>query len=927
MASSTTIASITEITPTQDFNYLRSKGLEYIQQMGTSLWTDHNLHDPGITILEVLCYALSDLGFRLNFSIKDLITEKDGSAVNDAFHTAAEILSNAPLSINDYRKLLIDMKGVQNAWFFTADTNDLPFVEPNVPKIYAWCKESKLLYESQLGTIPTLAERTHVKNDERVYIKGLYSVKVELDEHPVYGDLNSTEVEYLIKTDPLKGYTVEAEFPKYVSSPNDDFYTNIAYTVTNITFINDTKLSTADFEKLNRTEWKVAVTVEYETKSLTFSPVIIKSIHNATSSRLVIKGTDLRTQLETSLAKELINRYKVRPQQIINQVKDVRAVLQQHRNLCEDFLWDIALVDTEGLVLCADIDVETSADLEDIQAQIFVAIENYLLPPVRFYSLGELLEEGMTTDEIFEGPTLQNGFIKDEMLEASELKQEYYLSDIISIIMDIPGVLNVKNFTLRVTDANGNTKASGQLWKIPVSLNHKLLLNKKKTKFLFFKNTLPLLAKYTETLNKMKLYATLQNQRKNSSDENDLPIPTGKYRNLDKHYTILDEFPALYGVGKKRLPEPLSPLRRAQVRQLEGYLLFFDQLLANYFKQIYKVKDILSWKSTEKATLYSNYFYLDAQGQHNEVAQNLLIDHVNLKNTDLQALVQSQTSYLDHKNRVLDHLIARFAESFNEYALHMYALPDESVISDEQVSTILIDQKINFLKNYPEISSARGKAFNYTWNDSDVWNSTNISGFEKRVRGLLGISSQTRRKLQDLPETDLEGGFHIFEHLLLRPTQDADHFLSICIDEDCDHCTNEDPYSFKISVVFPFWIKRFKNINFRNYIETALRREAPAHVLLKICWINQERMATLEAAYESWLGQKVLYTQELPNITDPTQENYTKALNDLIDAIEAMRTEFDVTTLHNCDDKGEENDNRVRLGHTNLGTFKSIENE
>jgi hypothetical protein len=65
----------------------------------------------------------------------------------------------------------------------------------------------------------------------------------------------------------------------------------------------------------------------------------------------------------------------------------------------------------------------------------------------------------------------------------------------------------------------------------------------------------------------------------------------------------------------------------------------------------------------------------------------------------------------------------------------------------------------------------------------------------------------------------------------------------------------------------------------------------------------------------------------LPNITEPTQENYTKALNDLIDAIEAMRTEFDVTTLHNCDDKGEENDNRVRLGHTNLGTFKSIENE
>lgn len=924
MTQSLAISTPSSVLSTQDFNYLRVKGLEYIQQLGSALWTDHNLHDPGITIFEVLCYALSDLGFRINFEVKDLITEADGQVVSEAFHTAAQILSSEALTINDYRKLLIDLKGIQNAWLFTTGSTGLPLAEPLAPNIFAWCKESKLLYESQLGQIINPTERAHVQSEERVSINGLYSVKIELDEHPVYGDLNSTEVEHVIKTGTLAGRTLEVEFPKYTPSSNDDFYTNVPYTVA-VALINDTNLSIAAFEELNRPEWKVNITVTYAAKNLVFNAVLIKCVKNDNGSKLSIKGKDLKDLLEASLAKELINKYKVRPQQIIAKVKEVRALLHQNRNVCEDFLWDISLVDTEGLVLCADIDVETNVDLEDIQAQIFVAIENYLLPPVRFFSLGELLNEGRSTDEIFEGPTLQNGFIKEEMLEASELKEEYYLSDIISLIMDIPGVINIKNFSVRITDANGNTKQSGQLWKIPVTANHKLLLHKRKSKFMFFKNSLPLLAKYAETLNKMKLYASLKNQRKNDADTNDLPIPTGKYRNLDKHYTILDEFPALYGVGKKKLPEPLTVARKAQVKQLEGYLLFFDQLLANYFKQLYKVKDILSWKATEKATLYANYHYLTAQGQHNETAETLLVAPEELQNGELQKLVQSPNQFLDHKNRILEHLISRFAESFNEYALHMYALPDNAVLSDEAAATALIDQKINFLKNYPSISSTRSKAFDYTKDEADLWNSTNISGFEKRIRGLLGMTYGHRKKLQAIPEGDIEGGFHIFEHLLLRPSTDTDPLLSICIEPDCHHCMEQDPYSFRISVVFPYWIKKFKNTDFRNYIERTLRREAPAHVLLKICWVDQIQMTALETAYEAWLTQKVLYTKEIPNITNTTQDNYTKALNDLIGAIEALRTLFEEVKLHNCEDQDEANDNRMRLGHTNLGKFKPQE--
>ena len=78
----------TSLPVTKDFNYLREEGLKYIQQLSGKLWTDHNLHDPGITILEVLCYALMDLGYRTGFPMNDMVREEDGTITPNSFHPA-----------------------------------------------------------------------------------------------------------------------------------------------------------------------------------------------------------------------------------------------------------------------------------------------------------------------------------------------------------------------------------------------------------------------------------------------------------------------------------------------------------------------------------------------------------------------------------------------------------------------------------------------------------------------------------------------------------------------------------------------------------------------------------------------------------------------------------------------------------------------
>jgi len=81
----------------------------------TTSWTDHNLHDPGITLLEHLAYAISDLRYRLGFEMEDLLEGARRSGLKP-FFTAREILPSSPITLADYRKLLIDISGVKNAW-------------------------------------------------------------------------------------------------------------------------------------------------------------------------------------------------------------------------------------------------------------------------------------------------------------------------------------------------------------------------------------------------------------------------------------------------------------------------------------------------------------------------------------------------------------------------------------------------------------------------------------------------------------------------------------------------------------------------------------------------------------------------------------------------------------------------------------------
>src|SRR5262245_9332276 len=111
------------LNPGLDFEELKREGLEILQRLSGSVWTDYNEHDPGVTILEQLCFALPELSYRADLPIEDLLCDATGrlDARATALFPADAMLACAPVTANDYRRLLIDrVPGAGNAWIVPA---------------------------------------------------------------------------------------------------------------------------------------------------------------------------------------------------------------------------------------------------------------------------------------------------------------------------------------------------------------------------------------------------------------------------------------------------------------------------------------------------------------------------------------------------------------------------------------------------------------------------------------------------------------------------------------------------------------------------------------------------------------------------------------------------------------------------------------
>ena len=74
-----------------------------------------------------------------------------------------------------------------------------------------------------------------------------------------------------------------------------------------------------------------------------------------------------------------------------------------------------------------------------------------------------------------------------------------------------------------------------------------------------------------------------------------------------------------------------------------------------------------------------------------------------------------------------------------------------------------------------------------------------------------------------------------------------------CKEDPCDN--NEDPFSFRTTMVLPCWPKRLRDKTFRNFAEKTIEAETPAHIHTKVVWLGIGEMKKFEEVYLAWLQE------------------------------------------------------------------------
>lgn len=91
------------------YSQLRDKALKDVQRMAGEVWTDYNAHDPGVTLLDIVNYALLEADYRLQFDWRDYLTSPTDGFLPEhhLLFAPSSVFPTHPVTVIDYRKLFI----------------------------------------------------------------------------------------------------------------------------------------------------------------------------------------------------------------------------------------------------------------------------------------------------------------------------------------------------------------------------------------------------------------------------------------------------------------------------------------------------------------------------------------------------------------------------------------------------------------------------------------------------------------------------------------------------------------------------------------------------------------------------------------------------------------------------------------------------
>jgi len=404
-------------------------------------------------------------------------------------------------------------------------------------------------------------------------------------------------------------------------------------------------------------------------------------------------------------------------------VRKLDALYHAHRNLGED-LAEIREVDLFRYRLAGEIEIDAQRSATEVLADIYFACLELVSPPIPQRPYGVIA--GTDWDRLFEGPLGHHGHIDSA---AFRPWGGVSLSELTHAVGGVAGVQRV--VALHLLDADGRPCAAATgdraAWRVPYlvvpSEQADVLLDLR----LAGQARPVVVSDFLDRLRRLR-FAADSRRHGQSRGESISPLPTGTAAELADYTPVQHHLPPVYGLGAHAPPESASVERRAQARQLQGYLLLFDQLMANFMQGVQDWPRLFSLDEG----LDRSYFHQLIDEAALPGVEALYPEGADAAAEGLRRILAHLDDFPERRGRALDFLLAMHGEHFA-----LSALRNTYAGQAEQLEGELLRIKLAFASRAPALNARRQGAIDYR----QPAGAGNVPALVEKVALLLGLDA------------------------------------------------------------------------------------------------------------------------------------------------------------------------------------------
>ncbi|HEX4164618.1 MAG TPA: hypothetical protein VHZ55_04025 [Bryobacteraceae bacterium] len=476
-------------------------------------------------------------------------------------------------------------------------------------------------------------------------------------------------------------------------------------------------------------------------------------------------------------------------------IKEVRRRYDGLRNLGED-LDEICVLEEQEFILRADVEIDESADPALVLARIYNECSAKIAAGLSYKRFDLRLSEGAGPEEILRGPFTPFGVVADKGPSLRSVTEQ----DLYDVITAIDEVLNVAVDTSQMPRLRSLAVLRLRVPRNEQEIEVKISVAGRRVRIPW--HDFMMRYKQIHSFSRAAAY-------RDSDFSLLVPRPEGKWRNPGQYESVQHGFPAVYGMGCRGLPHSAPAKRQAQARQLQAWLLFFDQHLADYLAMLEHTRELFSICPPQRETYFAKV--LDRENVPG-------IEHLYPVHPEdaLRKLLQTY-NHSDRIKRLLDYFLALYGETFRDVSPYVPSSANGGTAAEAEV-----EGRLAFLRQIEGLSRDRAAGTNC----SRPAGPDNVSGLEARLNRLLGFHPSGTKRVR------------LVEHVLLRRAGAPD--------------ASELAFAFRITVLLPSADEIGVHEPFRQFAQDTLEANCPAHIYADVRWVSPETMERFDELYGAW---------------------------------------------------------------------------